>query len=294
MKNIFFYLLFLPFGVFSQAYVPMLGHDSEWHVTSCFSGCITDVYYTDGDTLFNGQTYTVLNGYHYISRTFWLREDVQEKKVFMSIKEPNKAREELLLYDFSLEVGDSIDIFNPISPLPTNPGYFKVDSIASIQLYDGLDYRHFYLSPTPSTTSSELPIWIESVGSLCLINTPGGTSDINNAGKLSCHINDGQVVYSQLDSISGCEAVYVAALDELTHAEVEIYPNPFQDEIWIHATENIESIEVSDMKGGKMLSVNKIQQLDINLKLDSIPPGIYFIELMLDSGKILNKKLIKD
>ena len=29
----------------------MLDNINEWHFTTCFSGCLTDAYYTDGDTI---------------------------------------------------------------------------------------------------------------------------------------------------------------------------------------------------------------------------------------------------
>ena len=64
----------------------MLNNHLEWQLTSCNSGCITDVYYIDGDTTFNNYNYKVLNGYHYISKTFWLREDEQERKIYMSFE----------------------------------------------------------------------------------------------------------------------------------------------------------------------------------------------------------------
>ena len=93
----------------------MLNHDIEWQLTSCSNGCITDVYFTDGDTLYNGFNYKILNGYHYISKTLWLRENTNDQKVFLSFLQ-NNIRKEVLLYDFNLSKGDSININNPISP----------------------------------------------------------------------------------------------------------------------------------------------------------------------------------
>ena len=37
----------------AQSYKQMLNHDSEWQLTVCNNGCITDIYFTDGDTLYN-------------------------------------------------------------------------------------------------------------------------------------------------------------------------------------------------------------------------------------------------
>ena len=123
------------YSIFGQSYQEMLNHDIEWQLTSCNNGCITDVYYTDGDTLYNAFNYKILNGYHYISKTFWLRENTNDQKVFLSFLQ-NNIRKEVLLYDFNLSKGDSININNPISPFPANPGMYIVDSTSIIQLND--------------------------------------------------------------------------------------------------------------------------------------------------------------
>ena len=115
----------------------------------------------------------------------------------------NNIRKEVVLYDFDLQQGDSIDIKNPISPFLSNPGFYIVDSIVSQQLNDGLFYDFFYLSSL-SPLINESAVWIEGIGSLSLINAPGGTPNVNGSGKLSCYFNNGTLIYSQLDSISSC------------------------------------------------------------------------------------------
>jgi len=184
---------------FGQSNYSMLSHLSEWHVTYCNNGCTNDLYFINHDTAFNSINYKVLDGYHFISKTFWLREIISTKQVFMSFVH-NTERKEVLLYDFSLNTGDSMIINNPISPLPSNMGYFHVDSTTTINL-NGNNLKMLFLS---SNNYSNKPIWIESIGSLSLINTPGGTPDVNGIGKLSCHYDTTNLIYSQLDSIDQC------------------------------------------------------------------------------------------
>ena len=180
----------------------MLSNDVEWQLTNCGNGCNTDVYFTDGDTIYNGNSYSILNGYHFISKTFWLRENIQDQKVYMSFIH-NNLRREVLLYDFDMQKGDSINIANPMSPFISNPGYYIVDSVVVLQLQNGLYYDHFFLSSL-NLMINESAVWIEGIGSLSLINAPGGTPNVNGTGKLSCHFNNGNLVYSQLDSITSC------------------------------------------------------------------------------------------
>ena len=188
--------------IFPQTYNKMLSNNIEWQLTSCNNGCVTDIYFIDGDTIYNGYNYSILNGYHFISKTFWLRENTQNQKVYMSFIQ-NNIRKEVLLYDFDMQKGDSINISNPISPFVTNPGYYIVDSLVSLELQNGLYYEVFYLSSS-SVNINESAVWIEGIGSLSLINAPGGTPNVNGAGKLSCYFNSGNLVYSQLDSIKNC------------------------------------------------------------------------------------------
>ena len=180
----------------------MLANDIEWQLTNCGNGCNTDVYFTDGDTIYNSYSYSILNGYHFISKTFWLRENVQDQKVYMSFIH-NNSRREVLLYDFDMQKGDSINISNPMSPFVSNPGYYVVDSVVVLQLQNGLYYDHFFLSSL-NLMINESAVWIEGIGSLSLINAPGGTPNVNGTGKLSCYFNNGNLVYSQLDSITSC------------------------------------------------------------------------------------------
>ena len=218
------------YNICGQSYKEMLNHDIEWQLTSCNNGCLTDVYFTDGDTLHNGFNYKILNGYHYISKTFWLRENTNDQKVFLSFSQ-NNIRKEVLLYDFNLSKGDSININNPISPFPSYPGIYIVDSTSTIQLNDGLYYEHFYLSSLDSSIN-ENPIWIEGIGSLSLINSPGGTPNVNGAGKLSCYFNNGNSVYSQLDSINSC-----------------VFTNPFLSNLNTNIRQIKEIVKVSNLLG---------------------------------------------
>ena len=223
-----------------QTYNEMLNHDIEWQLTSCNNGCITDVYFIDGDTIYNGYNYFILNGYHFISKTFWLREDSQNQTVYMSLIN-NNIRKEVLLYDFDLEIGDSINISNPMSPFVTNPGYYIVDSLVSLELQNGLYYEVFYLSSL-SVNINESAVWIEVIGSLSLINAPGGTPNVNGPGKLSCYFNKGNLVYSQLDSINTCILVNQVTSSELLNSRIN----------------NRKLINVVDILGRKTTPVSNI------------------------------------
>jgi len=261
MKKLYFIIVLLLFGIqkiFPQNYTEMLTNDVEWQLTNCSNGCLTDVYFTDGDTIYNGSSYSILNGYHFISKTFWLRENIQNQKVYMSFIH-NNLRREVLLYDFDMQKGDSINISNPISPFISNPGYYVVDSVVVLQLQNGLYYEHFYLSSL-NLTINESAVWIEGIGSLSLINAPGGTPNVNGAGKLSCFFNNGNLVYSQLDSITSC-----------------VFSNPI-------ITSNISNVIYNNRK---LISIKNLMGKEITLKNNT--PLFY----IYDDGTVEKKLIIE-
>ena len=292
MKKIIILLLLSPAFLKAQFYNELLDHESQWHVTSCFSNCINDVYYTDGDTVHNDLNYKILNGFHYISKTFWLRENFSEKRIYLSYYD-GKSRKESLLYDFSLNIGDSILITNPISPFPSNGGLFQIDSIISKELLNGKQHKFFYLSPSPSNSSTEKPIWIEGIGSLSLINSPGGSPNVNNAGKLSCYFNNSVISYSQLDSISDCSFENFLKTEEINLNEIKIYPTFFNDNVSIESTSILSKVVVYNINGNLMNSTI-LDNLPLqNIDLSFLKSGVYFMLLYQDNLQIIAKRIIK-
>ena len=294
-KTILYLTIFLFYNlhVNSQEYHQLLDHESEWHLTSCSSTCINDVYYTNGDTTYNGYQYKILNGYHYISRTFWLREDVSEKHIFLSY-DNGKSRIEVLLYDFSLQIGDTILLSNPITPFPSNGGFYKVDSIVSQNLLDNKSHKFFYLSPTASNQSSdELPVWIEGIGGLTLINGPGGTPDINRVGKISCYFNDGFLSYSQLDSLDRCTVKYVTGLKEIQRHSNSIYPTIFESILRLEDVSEVSEVVIYSLRGEEVYRRKLNHQSYENLELSHLEKGFYVIRLYDNNLPVVSKKIVK-
>ena len=294
-KTILYLIIFLFYNlhVNSQEYHQLLDHESEWHLTSCSSTCINDVYYTNGDTTYNGYQYKILNGYHYISRTFWLREDVSEKHIFLSY-DNGKSRIEVLLYDFSLQIGDTILLSNPITPFPSNGGFYKLDSIVSQNLLDNQSHKFFYLSPTASNQSSdELPVWIEGIGGLTLINGPGGTPDINRVGKISCYFNDGFLSYSQLDSLDRCTVKYVTGLKEIQRHSNRIYPTIFESILRLEDVSEVSEVVIYSLRGEEVYRRKLNHQSYENLELSHLEKGFYVIRLYDNNLPVVSKKIVK-
>lgn len=276
MKKSTLLLLFvIQFG-YSQTYTPLLDQSNQWHVTNCYYGCLTDVYYTDGDTLVNGFSHKILDGYHFISRTFLLKENVSTKKVYLTTVH-NKSILEYLLYDFSLAEGETFNMVNPITPFPQNGGPFVLDSIRMKPILNNIDYKHFYFSPTPSnSTSTANVVWIEGIGSKSLINAPGGAGDINGAGQLSCFFKNSTLVYSQLDSISECD-YQILENEKFTIEKSEIVKANLKNHYYITNSNTIENVEIYNATGKRLKSLHFKNNALIELNLENYSKNIYFI-----------------
>lgn len=261
----------------TQPYKPLLDDFNEWHFTTCFSGCNTSVYYTNGDTLLNGLAYKILDGYHYTSRTVLLREDIPNREVYLSQILPDKIKS-FLLYDFKKQEGDSMELFNPISPFTESPGYFKLDSIRLKPLEDGNAYRHFYWSPSPgNTTYNSHPVWVEGVGSISLVNAAAGQPDFNDAGQLNCFFKNSTAFYVDLDSIDSCEPVYVLGLTESGVPDWIVYPNPVNHELKLGTSFPGKSYGILNLLG---LQVSEgIIDADGTIHVESLPNGQYFLKV---------------
>jgi hypothetical protein len=285
VKKISYIALFLKcLLVLGQNYTPMLDTQNEWHITSCYGGCITDIYYTNGDTLVNNKMHKILDGYHYISRTFLLHENIEEKKVFLTRISPNRL-DQYLLYNFNLEEGDTFEMKNPITPYPAEGGLFVLDSIRNVEIWSGATRKHFYFSPHETNQiSTQNAIWVEGVGSLSIINAPGGHPDINEVGLLSCFFKNGELFYSNLTpEVPVCESTILSLSENKEREIIVYYPENDESICYLKNTEYVTKIELFDLNGRKLASFKNNNQDEMRLDLQILSNGIYNLKLFFDS-----------
>lgn len=268
---------------FSQNYQTMLDQGAEWHLTWCDEFCKTEVYYTDGDTTHNGHVYKVLNGFHYISREFWLREDISSQKVWLSLTIDSK-RQEYLLYNYSVQAGDSIAMYNPISPFPLNGGTYVVDSIVPKLLLDGEYHRFYYFSPTAAVQYPQYPIWVEGLGSLSIVNAPGGTPDWFSHGRISCYFKENGQIYEDLDTANSCNLRYLGSSTQtnpIKKPNVQVHYRMDKSVVWLRNIDGHQyEYSIWDSKGRKIRSnVFENASSGYEVPMGNIGSGYYLIRL---------------
>jgi hypothetical protein len=122
--------------------------------------------HTTHDTIIDSLTYKIVQQSDDLNPTNcdfgYVREDTATRKVWFK---DNLGNPEYVLYDFSLQTGDTISLFFNTSGIYTS-GMYTVDSILPFQIESGMS-RMYYLRNHNIQFSATL-FWVEGVG--CLMN----------------------------------------------------------------------------------------------------------------------------
>lgn len=277
---------------FAQPYEKMLGNTrTSWFTTNCYQGnCLNDYYIAYGDTFLNNNTYRFLDYYHY-NKNFLIREDTVTRKIYMKVWNSVEFSKDYLLYDFALNIGDSMELFNPVSPLPTSAGYFVLDSITVFNGFTG-PRRKFHLS---KHDNSDQTLWVEGLGSLALINTSSSMPDLNGIGELICAYKDGAQQYLAdtlpLGSCNYSDLPPLSTNELLNKNEINIYPNPAKSFINISNNTKIASLSIYNI-AGKVVYKQTVNQHSTFIDLNNLLPSLYLVKIVDRQKAITFKKLV--
>ena len=291
MKNICLFLAgFLIFSSLNgQNYFPLVEDNKEWNVLQVIYSppypWYDTTYYTysykfEGDTLINNLTY--LKVYRYDTKVLpdWyyycaIRED-QDKKVYV------KVWDEFLKYDFDVDVGDTVEIYDF-----DYPHELFVESIDSVLVDDEYRRRIFlrYVDYSGFTES-----WIEGIGSNRGVMESGTAGYVGGWTWFLCMHQDGELVYMN-PNYTSCYMTNVS-ITELDASSIKVYPNPASGILIIANLNNltIESITLFDYRGQ---SVRDFDAKNNFIDLAGINAGIYLLRLSSQEGEIIKKILIK-
>ena len=82
------------------------------------------------------------------------------------------------------------------------------------------------------------------------------------------------------------------SLTDLIHTNPKIYPNPSNNKIIIQLNNNVFDAFTLTNTIGQIIFQQKINNLEFEIDLTSIPQGIYFLNL-LSKGSFKTKQIIK-
>ncbi len=284
-------LLFTAKFTFSQ-YRPLPMQNAEWFCSGAFNllstpTSINYMYYTDNDTLIGSMVYVNIRKVEipsvndvntYQTYTGAIRQDTLNKKIYIV---PADSTSEKLLYDFSLNVGDTVVSFLN----ETCPAIETIGAIDSI-IVNGNYHRRLHLQ---GGCSGIQIYYIEGIGSNFGLIFPNNTGNLSN---LICTKVNNQTYYP--DSSTSCHLVTTVNSLDIDMA-IDIYPNPSNNEIniIIPDTEKLTSNIITLLSPlGQILITEKINSQKSIIDISSLPKGLYLLTISVNE-KIFTRKIIK-
>ena len=247
----------------AQEYLPIAQKGNEWHTFETAVWQINNyVNWCSGDTLIEDARYmkimgAVNDGYP-IFYTL-LREE--EEKVW---KRYSIAHPEILLYDFTASVGDTLRIGDFAEEM-------VLDSISMVQIGD-VDRRKFWFgleydglgNPRAKET------WVEGIGSDYGLLWPGYFNVIDGWHCLLCFHQNGGLVW-QNPEYGFCT---YDAVEENKDSEISVYPNPGNNTLNIRTALQNARIEIYDITG-KLVYNQEITGNNTRINAEGWPSGAY-------------------
>jgi len=294
---------------FSQQYNKLLGSTNQWNISTSFEGCGTYFSFTLGDTSILGVDYYKL----YCPRcginsdtplVALIREDTLLRKVFLRRYEyPNILDSiEILYYDFSLLLNDSVFLYDPniINSQWTQYGavpldWYSLDSITTVNTTVGIRTISFLRKKVLLSNEYDYLWWIEGIGAVYGFYISGCNLC---SSWLDCEFKDGvqqfdgsQNLYLFPDNECICNTIGVMEID--LRDLISIYPNPVQTKLSVEFPNMINEngfFKIYDLYGN--LKTGSQEITNKNIDVGNLSNGIYFIELNVNDD-IIRKPFIK-
>jgi hypothetical protein len=245
----------------------------------------------DADTLIQNQAYKTLlqadDAYNpnWHSVNYFLRED-DEKIVYIL----DSTGQEGILYDFGLDVGQQVVLWNDIT--------VTVKSIDSVQVANNQMQRRLkigisYGPPGGGCTASPF-YWIDDVGGPAG-PVPYGYSCLEHdiGYGLGCLLRNDEIYYSAA-SDGWCEEFTTASIP-VTEIGLSVFPNPVLDELSIQFTDASDPIKNVQMYNsqGQIVYHQIANEPDHRIDMSQMASGIYFLEVISEDHKSICKKIFK-
>lgn len=281
----------------TSVYHPFPDSNACWNLNMaqgmCYMGGWSDEEYSitiSGDTIINSQIYhklstpfvEVVSTGGCTQRNFpgykgAIRQDITGKKVYFV---PPTQPTEHLLYDFTMEVGDTVKGFLQISNTPTD----IVAEIDSVLVGDNY-HKRWSINPCYGI------YLIEGIGSTfgLLEPSPGCMTDMDYYS-LTCFNQDGESVYP--DPSSECRLITSTNNPDLISDAVRIFPNPSNGSFTVDfiSPNDIKEIRLTDMIGNIVFQKPLGDQKSIYIA--GIPIGTYILTIIDRENRSTNRKII--
>lgn len=212
----------------------------------------------------------------------------EENGIVYYLNEANQNGGERIMYDFSLEVGDTFD--NEFQIECVGYGTFVYQPYVSNIEFQEIGGQERKIIEFTEFENSDFIVetWIEGIGSLSGFDPFGMTFD--NDIDLAC-FNDGETV-TMFNGNDEC-SFFIMSVDEFLLSQINITPNPVTEIATLTIPQEIQSanITVYDVNGKKLMQQD-ISEMNTTIDFSSLTSGMYFYSIYSENKLILTKKLL--
>jgi hypothetical protein len=206
---------------------------------------------------------------------FGIRQDVQKKKVYRTVK-VNNLTTDTLLYDYNLKIGDVVPVTYTTRPSSSVQTVTHIDSVT----FHGKKYQRFNLSMGAGSGAA----LIEGVGNANgLIEYHDGFFEAGNVLSDFCNSDH-----------ADCSVPLALKIEEIDHADllVNVYPNPFTDETTVSfSTEQPKRKGILYTILGKEVQTYDSSTKQLVIQKEGLKNGIYFLKI-INGNNVVTKRLI--
>lgn len=248
-----------------------------------------------GDTVVNNIDYRIINrirvfstGVEQVLNNLYLRYNSENDQVFRF-----SDSTEYLLYDFSVEVGDTIivEVINGLGEV--SYCNLLVDSIRIELFSDSIQRRVQYCTETQNFQFRFAGRIVEGIGSeVFLFPVDELACDAGCADNLRC-FSDSKVKITSPNI--GCdELITNTDLIIKQKNELKVFPNPAQDLLYIESMNPMLSVTILDLNGSDIIKKSVYSELITSLDIQSLDSGIYIIRILFRDKYFETRKLMID
>lgn len=303
MKTIINNICFLCFSslCYSQTYQSFPSDSAMWkewayEVDASHMDSWDYQYFIQGDTIISGMTYhKVLKtgtfyqssaasyGYNYVNQyTGGIREDNSKHIYFY----PPLATSEGLLYDFNLNLGDTLGYWMN-NDSPDN----WVSSVDSVLIGAQYHKRYFISGDTTSSIGRNYVALIEGVGST--FGLLGRLIPVfESESHLVCFSRDGIMQYND-GTTTTCNPVIINVSENKREIDIKIFPNPTRGEFYITSKTNEKRhIKMFNILGEQVYSIETQQEQKL-INISQLPKGFYTVQIQQKQEVVLEKIIVE-
>lgn len=133
-------------------------------------------------------------------------------------------------------------------------------------------------------------------GSVNQVSMPGGMANLSETDTPNATYPESNYSFPCSSSLNPRQAYcnnITSSLDTIIENErISIFPNPSEDLITVKSYENILSIEVINIQGQVVKSINESSK-PATLSIGNLPKGLYFMKVNFKSGGLWTTRLVK-